>query len=98
MSTTNNMMRELLSTVADGYDSVRPGAGECVREMAEEKYPATESVEQRVARLERDGIIVRNCILCAPFFKNPDAMGPRHNASDGCESGKRNHCSCDTCF
>lgn len=24
--------------------------------------------------------------------------GPSHYASDRCESGKYNHCSCDTCF
>lgn len=35
----SQLMKELLSTVADGYDSVRPGAGDCVRQMAEEKYP-----------------------------------------------------------
>lgn len=26
-----------------------------------------------------------------PFF-------PPHDASSGCESGKHNHCTCDTCF
>jgi len=25
-------------------------------------------------------------------------MGPDHTASQNCESGKRPHCTCDTCF
>lgn len=27
-----------------------------------------------------------------------DNMMPSHTASQGCERGKRNHCTCDTCF
>jgi hypothetical protein len=27
-----------------------------------------------------------------------DEMMPPHDASSRCESGKRNHCTCDTCF
>jgi hypothetical protein len=27
-----------------------------------------------------------------------DPMMPYHEASDRCESGKHNHCTCDTCF
>lgn len=26
------------------------------------------------------------------------AEGPRYNPSERCESGKRPHCTCDTCF
>lgn len=33
------VVRQILSTIADGYDSVRPGAGDCVREFAAQKYP-----------------------------------------------------------
>jgi hypothetical protein len=25
-------------------------------------------------------------------------MGPNHDAARMCESGKRTHCTCDTCF
>lgn len=35
----NKVMRDVLSTIADGYDRERPGAGDCVRELADEKYP-----------------------------------------------------------
>lgn len=24
--------------------------------------------------------------------------GPKHDANERCQSGKRNHCSCDICF
>lgn len=27
-----------------------------------------------------------------------DSMMPSHTASSHCESGKRNHCTCDACF
>jgi hypothetical protein len=27
-----------------------------------------------------------------------DGMGPAHDASDGCASGRRDHCTCDGCF
>lgn len=27
-----------------------------------------------------------------------DSMLPSHSASSRCESGGRNHCTCDTCF
>lgn len=47
----NKVMREVLSTVAAGYDSIRPGAGDCVREMAEEKYPTHAEHLQHLANL-----------------------------------------------
>lgn len=34
---------------------------------------------------------------CCDQHRN-DKMMPSHTASDRCESGKRNHCTCDTCF
>lgn len=36
------------------------------------------------------------CPTC-DHYRNDDMM-PSHTASDRCESGKRNHCTCDTCF
>lgn len=27
-----------------------------------------------------------------------DSMMPRHTASERCESGRHNHCTCDTCY
>lgn len=59
---------------------------------------AVETKPQRVARLERQGCIVRGCKGCEVLFENPDTMAPRHKPSERCKSGKRPHCTCDTCF
>lgn len=37
------------------------------------------------------------CVTCSQYTPG-DGMLPPHDASDRCESGKRNHCTCDTCF
>ena len=37
-----------------------------------------------------------DCTYCAAH--KPGEMMPPHDASSRCESGKRNHCTCDTCF
>jgi hypothetical protein len=37
-------------------------------------------------------------ITCAYCAKYAGQMHPSHNASPMCKSGKRNHCTCDTCF
>lgn len=60
--------------------------------------PPPETKEQRIARQVRQGSIVEGCKGCEIFFDNPDAFAPRHKASDRCRSGKRSHCTCDTCF
>ena len=36
------------------------------------------------------------CAYCKAHAS--DAMMPHHDASPRCESGKHNHCTCDTCF
>ena len=40
---------------------------------------------------------VENCSTCATD-PNREKLMPPHDASNQCESGKRDHCSCDTCF
>ena len=40
---------------------------------------------------------VPGCRACA-IISIEGGFGPPHNASQRCKSGKRNHCSCDTCF
>ena len=37
---------------------------------------------------------------CSTCDRDPEgkALMPPHDASDDCESGKHEHCSCDTCF
>lgn len=39
------VIRQVLSVIADGYDSVRPGAGDCVREFAAQKYPDPDALQ-----------------------------------------------------
>ena len=36
------------------------------------------------------------CVTCTQHLASE--MMPPHDASPRCESGKRNHCSCDICF
>lgn len=38
------------------------------------------------------------CVTCNQYTPGIDAMMPPHDPSLRCESGKRNHCSCDICF
>jgi hypothetical protein len=49
------------------------------------------------------GILARDCPSCeedAAYVLQYGSlpMGPRHEARERCESGKRPHCSCDLCF
>lgn len=41
---------------------------------------------------------VGECVSCDRARESSDTMAPRHTASDRCQSGKRNHCTCDTCY
>lgn len=38
---------------------------------------------------------INNCKTCQEYKRE---IYPNHFASSNCESGKRNHCTCDTCF
>jgi hypothetical protein len=38
------------------------------------------------------------CAYCDRERAAGNEFHPSHDASDRCESGKREHCSCDTCF
>jgi hypothetical protein len=51
--------------------------------------------DEIIAHRESIGAMVRDC---AEFYVNPGAFAPGHQPSDRCESGKRPHCTCDTCF
>lgn len=66
-----------------------------------------ESVEKYGSNLtELDGIKVfltgrkiawrADCSYC--ILHAPGSMMPSHTASEMCQSGKHNHCTCDTCF
>lgn len=61
----------------------------------------TETREQKIARLEASGDLDPNCALCkSEFYPHPklEPFAPAHKASSYCRSGKRAHCTCDTCF
>lgn len=61
-----------------------------------------ETREEMIARWERDGLLDPNCPGCKEYYDNPGkptgVFTPSHNASPRCESGKRPHCTCDSCF
>lgn len=66
---------------------------------------APETPIDALARWEREGFAAPACEGCREVY-NAVAQGqhpsrvfaPRHKPSDRCESGKRPHCACDTCF
>lgn len=39
-----------------------------------------------------------DCSFCKEQMNNNNNFFPPHDPSPGCESGKREHCTCDTCF
>lgn len=63
-------------------------------------FGASETRAERIARLEKLGMIAPDCAYCREAYSHPtlNAFMPQHTASPRCRSGKRNHCSCDSCF
>jgi hypothetical protein len=61
------------------------------------RTPADEAADARraaEARMAPEG----ECNACDAHRANGDRDFPRHQASDRCESGHHNHCTCDTCW
>lgn len=59
----------------------------------------TENERTRLQNLNWERVRRRShgeCAYCDNWGDDP--MMPRHAASERCESGKRPHCTCDTCF
>jgi hypothetical protein len=58
--------------------------------------------EEMIADWEKRALLDPICPGCQEFYQSPrlpiDVFAPSHKASGGCESGKRPHCTCDTCF
>jgi hypothetical protein len=52
------------------------------------------------ARAIELGMIAEGCAVCEAYVADYGLTGmwPRHKASGGCESGGREHCTCDACF
>jgi hypothetical protein len=57
-----------------------------------------ENKEQKIfvekIEIDRSG----NCSYCNNELAKGNIHFPPHDASDMCESGKRNHCTCDMCW
>jgi len=41
---------------------------------------------------------VEDCKYCQECKEKGDTAMPPHNASINCQSGKKDHCTCDTCY
>ena len=65
-------------------------------------------IQAEIRRLEAAGELDPNCRGCDELYAYlrerwvpgewRPPFGPRHKAGNFCQSGKRNHCTCDTCF
>lgn len=59
---------------------------------------------EMIKHWERIGALDPTCSMCREEFYDkvpqPEHLPfmPSHKASSRCESGKRSHCTCDTCF
>lgn len=62
-----------------------------------EKIEAT-SETQRIPCSEFNKAPLGECAYCDRERALNNSFHPPHNASRTCCSGRRNHCSCDTCF
>jgi hypothetical protein len=67
---------------------------------AREATELLESLQPTVDALHREraiaaGTIAEGCTYCEQHWPG---MMPSHTASPRCQSGRRNHCTCDTCF
>lgn len=68
--------------------------------MASEETP-----REVLNRWETEGISVPTCRGCEVFYEAVargempyNVFASRHRASKECKSGKRPHCTCDSCF
>jgi hypothetical protein len=54
-----------------------------------------------IARMESRGDLDPDCPGCRVRYEAEDpayVFAPYHKALESCQSGKRAHCTCDTCF
>jgi hypothetical protein len=61
----------------------------------------SETREERLLRHQELGSYDPNCPTCVREKRDHptlDPFMPNHTASPRCRSGRRNHCTCDTCF
>jgi hypothetical protein len=55
-----------------------------------------------IARGEAEGWLVKDCPGCHEFYETPlmpyDVHAPGHVPSQFCESGRKPHCTCESCW
>lgn len=61
-------------------------------------HPIFAPILNAISGETKPGIYVDGCAYCEREKAAGNTFFPRHFASDRCESGKHNHCTCDTCF
>lgn len=63
-------------------------------------FGASETRAERLARWEAQGFYDPTCAACKPVAEHPtlNPFQPRHDPNPRCRSGKRPHCTCDSCF
>lgn len=61
---------------------------------------APETREERLLRWEKSGSYDPDCGACEKVRNHPtlSPFAPGHRSNSFCRSGKRNHCTCDSCF
>ncbi len=62
----------------------------------DEGWDRIHSAAETAVRDRRRIVTEEGCPTCAELARG--SFGPPHDASPRCESGKRNHCTCDICF
>ena len=61
------------------------------------------TIEERIFRAYRAGQFAEGCLTCDSAVKRwrdtrAEPFLESHTPSSRCQSGKRPHCTCDTCF
>lgn len=46
----------------------------------------------------RGSVYVVDCAYCVAQLRERESFFPPHSARASCQSGCRDHCTCDTCF
>jgi hypothetical protein len=62
----------------------------------------SETREQMISRWEKEGWLDPTCLGCKEIYEHEgmptSVFAPSHEASSLCKSGKKPHCTCNTCF
>lgn len=60
--------------------------------------PDLDREKRRLQSLNNRRKYVEGCSTCEDIRDNCNGFGPKHDASERCQSGWYEHCSCDSCF